>query len=146
VNCYLTGFGASLPAREITNAELAPQLGVTPEWIETNSGIRTRRWVAPEQSVSTLATEALQAALRDAKLKEAQLDYLIGGTLSPDYQVPGIAPLVQRRLADCRAIPALDIRQGCARFCIASNSRKDCWPAARRNTSLALEPKHNRKA
>lgn len=114
MTCYLTGFGASLPGREITNAELAPQLGVTPEWIESNSGIRARRWVAPEQSASTLATEAVQAALRNAELNAAQLDYLIGATLSPDYQVPGIAPLVQRRLADCRAIPALDIRQGCA--------------------------------
>jgi 3-oxoacyl-[acyl-carrier-protein] synthase-3 len=114
MNCFLTGFGASLPAREITNAELAPQLGVTPEWIEANSGIRARRWVTAEQSASTLATEAVQAALRDARLNAAQLDYLIGGTLSPDYQVPGIAPLVQRRLADCRVIPTLDIRQGCA--------------------------------
>jgi 3-oxoacyl-[acyl-carrier-protein] synthase-3 len=42
------------------------------------------------------------------------IDYLIGGTLSPDYQTPGIAPLVQRRLAGARAIPALDVRVGCA--------------------------------
>ncbi len=113
MNCYLTGFGAALPEREITNAELAPQLGVTPEWIESNSGIRTRRWVAPNESASTLALEAVQAALRAAELEAAQLDYLIGGTLSPDYQVPGIAPLVQRGLPACRAIPALDIRTGC---------------------------------
>ncbi|NOT63202.1 MAG: ketoacyl-ACP synthase III [Acidobacteria bacterium] len=114
MSCYLTGFGASLPEHEITNAELAPQLGVTPEFIESNSGIRMRRWVAADESASTLATEAVQAALRDAELEASQLDYLIGGTLSPDYQVPGIAPLVQRGLADCRAIPTLDIRQGCA--------------------------------
>lgn len=114
MTCYLTGFGAALPEREVTNAELAPQLGVTPEWIEANSGIRARRWVNANQSTSELATDAVQAALHDSGLEAAQLDYLIGGTLSPDYQVPGIAPLVQRRLAGCRPVPALDVRTGCA--------------------------------
>lgn len=114
MTCYLTGFGAALPEREVTNAELAPQLGVTPEWIEANSGIRARRWVNVNQSTSELAADAVQAALHDAGLGTDQLDYLIGGTLSPDYQVPGIAPLVQRRLACCRQVPALDVRAGCA--------------------------------
>lgn len=112
-NCYLTGFGAALPERVVSNAELAPQLGVTPEWIEANSGIRTRRWVSAEQSASQLATAAVQAALQDASLAATDVDYLIGGTLSPDYQVPGIAPLVQRALPGCRLIPALDVRSGC---------------------------------
>lgn len=114
MTCYLTGFGAALPEREVTNAELAPQLGVTPEWIEANSGIRARRWVNANQSTSELAADAVQAALHDAGLGADQLDYLIGGTLSPDYQVPGVAPLVQRRLVGCRMIPALDVRAGCA--------------------------------
>jgi 3-oxoacyl-[acyl-carrier-protein] synthase III len=114
MNCYLTGFGAALPEREVSNAELAPQLGVTPEWIEANSGIQARRWVRAEQSASQLATAAVQDAVQDAGLTEAELDYLIGGTLSPDYQVPGIAPLVQRSLPGCRAVPAVDLRVGCA--------------------------------
>jgi 3-oxoacyl-[acyl-carrier-protein] synthase-3 len=114
MNCYLTGFGAALPEREVTNAELAPLLGLTPEWIEANSGIRARRWVRAEQSASQLVTAAVQAALQDAGLTAEQLDYLIGGTLSPDYQVPGIAPLVQRSLPGCRPVPAVDIRVGCA--------------------------------
>lgn len=114
MTCYLTGFGAAVPEREVTNAELAPQLGVTPEWIEANSGIRARRWVNANQSTSELAVDAVQAALRDANLGAGQLDYLIGGTLSPDYQVPGIAPLVWRRLSGCRQVPALDVRAGCA--------------------------------
>ncbi len=114
MNCYLTGFGAALPEREVTNAELAPLLGVMPELIEANSGIRARRWVQAEQSASQLATTAVQAALQDAGLTAEQSDYLIGGTLSPDYQVPGIAPLVQRSLPGCRQVPALDLRVGCA--------------------------------
>ena len=114
MSCYITACGAALPERVVTNAELAPMLGVAPEWIEANSGIRERRWVEANQSASDLAAAAVRDALRQANLKADVIDYLIGGTLSPDYQVPGIAPLVQRKLAGCRMIPALDVRVGCA--------------------------------
>jgi acyl carrier protein len=87
---------------------------VEPAWIEANSGIRERRWVEAHQSTSDLAAAAVADATNDAGINAAQLDYLIGGTLSPDYQVPGVAPLVQHKLAGCRAIPALDVRAGCA--------------------------------
>lgn len=111
---YIVGTGAALPARIVPNAEIATLLGVTPEWIESNSGIRERRWATPEESTSTFAIAAVREALADAGAQADAIDYLIAGTLSPDYQVPGISPLVQRRLQGCRAIPALDVRAGCA--------------------------------
>lgn len=114
MSCYIVGSGVSLPERIVTNAELAPMLGVSAEWIENNSGIRERRWVEANQSTSDLAASALRDALHNAGLSAEQLDYLIGGTLSPDYQVPGIAPLTLRKLAQARPIPALDTRTGCA--------------------------------
>jgi 3-oxoacyl-[acyl-carrier-protein] synthase-3 len=114
MSCYIIGCGAALPERIVTNAELAPQLGVTPEWIAAKSGIRERRWVQAEQSASDLAAMAVRHALADANITAAEIDYLIGGTLSPDYQTPGIAPLVQRKVAGCGQVPAVDLRVGCA--------------------------------
>jgi 3-oxoacyl-[acyl-carrier-protein] synthase III len=114
MSCYIIGCGAALPKRVVTNAELAPLLGVEPDWIEANSGIRERRWVEANQSTSDLASEAVRDALNDANIGAQQLDYLLGCTLSPDYQTPGIAPLVQRNLAGCRQIPAIDLRAACS--------------------------------
>jgi 3-oxoacyl-[acyl-carrier-protein] synthase III len=114
MSVYIIGTGAALPTRAVTNVELAPLLGVAPEWIEANSGIRQRRWVEAHESTSTLAAAAVRNALADAGMSASDVDYLIGCTLSPDYQVPGIAPLVQRRLDGCRMIPAIDLRAGCA--------------------------------
>lgn len=153
MTCYLTGFGAALPDRAVSNAELAPQLGVTPEWIEANSGIRTRRWVAAEQSASQLGAAAVSAALTDAALPPQQLDYLIGGTLSPDYQTPGIAPLVQRALPGCRLIPALDVRNGCvaalyslqlAQGLLASGAAQHiaCFGAEAQSKGLDISPRN----
>ncbi len=152
MSCYLTAFGTALPERIVTNAELAPLLGVTPEWIETNSGIRERRWVNANQAASDLAHEAVKNALQKSEIKAEEIDYLIGGTLSPDYQVPGIAPLVQRKLEGCRMIPALDIRNGCASILyslqianglIASKVAKNimCFGAEAQSKGLDLNPR-----
>ncbi len=152
MSCYITACGAALPARIVTNAELAPLLGIAPEWIEANSGIRERRWVAAQQAASDLATAAVRDALRQADLNAVAIDYLIGGTLSPDYQVPGIAPLVQRKLRGCRQIPALDVRVGCAallyslqsaRGLLASNAANTvvCFGAEAQSKGLDLHPR-----
>lgn len=148
MSCYITGCGAALPRRVVTNAEIAPLLGVAPEWIETNSGIRERRWVTPEQSSSDLAAEAVLSAIEDARVRADEIDYLIGCTLSPDYQVPGIAPIVQRKI-EARNIPALDIRVGCvgilyslqlARALIESNAARTvvCFGAEAQSKGLEL--------
>ncbi len=152
MSCYITACGAALPERIVTNAELAPMLGVAPEWIEANSGIRERRWVEAKQSASDMAAAAVRDAVRQAELPAEAIDYLIGGTLSPDYQVPGIAPLVQHKLAGCRMIPALDVRVGCAailyslqiaRGLIASQAANTvvCFGAEAQSKGLDLNPR-----
>jgi 3-oxoacyl-[acyl-carrier-protein] synthase III len=91
-------------------------------------------------------------ALMNSTLKAEEIDYLIGGTLSPDYQIPGIAPLVQRKLEGCRIIPALDIRAGCASILyslqiasglIASKAAKNicCFAAEAQSKGLDLNPR-----
>lgn len=114
MNSYIIATGASLPERSVANKEIAHLLEVEPDFIEAHSGIKERRWVAADQSASDLAVGALRGALNAADIAAERIDYLIGGTLSPDYQVPGIAPIIQRKLASCRDIPALDVRVGCA--------------------------------
>ncbi len=152
MSCYLTASGAFLPERIVTNAELAPLLGVAPEWIEMNSGIRERRWVAPHQSASDLATEAVRNSLQNSEINAGEIDYLIGGTLSPDFQIPGITPLVQRKLIGCRMIPTLDIRAGCASILyslqlaqglIAAKAAKNvcCFGAEAQSKGLDLNPR-----
>jgi 3-oxoacyl-[acyl-carrier-protein] synthase-3 len=152
VSCFITGYGSALPDRVVTNAELSPMLGVTPEWIEANSGTRERRWVASDQASSDLAVAAVRDALNDAGVRAEEVDYLIGCTLSPDYQVPGIAPIVQRKLEGCGHVPAIDLRSGCAailyclqiaRALIESRSASTivCFGAEAQSKGLDLNPR-----
>ena len=151
MSVYVTGLGAALPARVVTNVELAALLGVAPEWIEANSGIRERRWAQAHETTSGLAAAAVREALHDAGTSVDEADYLIGCTLSPDYQVPGIAPLVQRRLEGCAMIPAMDLRAGCAAILYALQTacalvasraarRVVCFGAEAQSKGLDLRP------
>jgi len=153
MSAYITACGAALPDRIVTSAELAPMLGVPPEWIETNSGIKQRRWAAAEVAASDLAARAVKNTLGHSGIGPDGIDYLIGCTISPDYQVPGIAPLVQAKVPGIRAVPALDIRVGCcgllqclqlARALVDAGTANSviCFGAEAQSKGLPLDPAH----
>jgi 3-oxoacyl-[acyl-carrier-protein] synthase-3 len=102
----------AVPEQIVTNEELAPRLGLTPEQIVKSSGIHRRRWVTPGTTTSSLAAVALKLALRDAALVHDEIDYLIFGTMTPDRFIPGSGPAVQKSLG-LGEIPCLDIRNAC---------------------------------
>ena len=104
---YIHAFGAHLPQRVVTNAELASQLGCTPEWIESASGIRERRW-AGEESVADLATAAARDCLREAGIEASQLGLLIVSSGSGERRFPGPASTVASALG-LNATPVLDL-------------------------------------
>ena len=109
---YIIGSGTHLPARIVTNEELADKLGLGPERIFKSSGIRRRRWAADGDSTSSIAAIALEQALSDAALPANEIDYLLFGTMTPDRFIPGTAPAVQKALG-LREIPCLDIGAAC---------------------------------
>ena len=56
----LIGTGSYVPERVITNEELQLTHGFDPSWIIQRTGIRERRFAAPDQATSDLCTEAAQ--------------------------------------------------------------------------------------
>jgi 3-oxoacyl-[acyl-carrier-protein] synthase-3 len=118
VKAFIGGSGAYVPERVVSNEEIAPTLGLTPERIREASGILRRRWAEPGTRTSDMAARALGAALVDAQVTSQDVDYLILGTMTPDRFVPGSAAAVQKSLG-LPSIPALDIRNTCCNFLYA---------------------------
>jgi len=109
---FITGTGSCLPELVITNDELAGRLDLDPQQIFKSSGIRQRHWVNDSATTSSLASAALQSALRDAALRPGEVDYLLLGTMTADRFIPGSASAVQQK-ASLGEIPSLDIRAAC---------------------------------
>jgi 3-oxoacyl-[acyl-carrier-protein] synthase-3 len=104
---FLHAFGAHLPDRVVTNAELASQLSCTPEWIENVSGIRERRWAADE-TVADLAAAAARDCLRKAGIQASQLGLILVSSGSAEHRFPGPASAVAAALG-LNATPAIDL-------------------------------------
>lgn len=62
-----------------------------------------------------MAVEAGRKAIADAGLSEADIDLLILGTMSPDYNFPSTACLVQAKLG-LGNIPSFDVHAACSGF------------------------------
>jgi 3-oxoacyl-[acyl-carrier-protein] synthase-3 len=108
MNSFITATGSYLPARVVSNEELAAGIGLTPEQIFKSSGIRQRHWVSPGEVTSSLGC----AALKNTGVSNDEIDYLILGTMTSDRFIPGAAPAIQAALS-LHEIPCLDIREAC---------------------------------
>ncbi len=112
------GTGSALPARIVTNAELAATIDTTDEWIVQRTGIRQRYVAGEGETTSTLATKAAQAALAHAGLTAADIDLIILATATPDYTFPSTATQVQCNLGITRGA-AFDLQAVCSGFVYA---------------------------
>lgn len=111
----ILGLGTYVPARIVTNHDLAEVMETSHEWIVERSGIEQRHWVEPEDGNYTMGVKAARAALADAGIEASEIDCIVYATLSPDYFFPGCGVLVQRELG-IGTVPAYDIRQQCSGF------------------------------
>lgn len=111
----ITGTGAYLPSRVVTNDEIAPALHVFPDWIERTTGIRERRRAARHEAASDLAAEAARRALADAGRDIADVGLIVVGTSTPDELGPSTACRVQALLG-AGDIAVMDIGAACAGY------------------------------
>jgi 3-oxoacyl-[acyl-carrier-protein] synthase-3 len=119
-SAVIAGTGRCLPARSVTNDELAESLNLdtSDEWIRTRTGIRARRFAGTGETSATLGTVAAQRALEKAGLDPQDLDLIVCATVTPDLMCPATACLIQAALG-CRAIPAFDLSAACSGFLYA---------------------------
>src|SRR2546428_7362261 len=122
-----TGF--HVPARLVTNEDLAKVMDTSDEWIVQRSGIKTRYWVDKGDTGVALAREASKKALDKAGLAPSDLDCIIYCTCTPDHFEPGNGVFLQRELG-LSDIPAIDVRNQCAGF-VYGLSVADAWTPAR---------------
>src|SRR3546814_615935 len=112
------GTGSALPARAVSNDELAQRVDTSDEWIRERTGI-VNRYIADEtETTSTLATDAGRMAIAAAGIEAADIDLIILATATPDQTFPASATLVQTALGidDC---VAFDVGAVCSGFLYA---------------------------
>jgi 3-oxoacyl-[acyl-carrier-protein] synthase III len=111
----IAGTGRYLPARVLTNEELARTVDTSDEWIRTRTGIRQRHIAAANETTSDLALHASRAALEAAGIAPADVDVIIVATTTPDMIFPSTACILQAKLGARRGA-AFDVQAVCSGF------------------------------
>jgi 3-oxoacyl-[acyl-carrier-protein] synthase-3 len=110
--------GAYLPARILTNDELAKTVDTSDEWIVQRTGISQRHLAAEGENTSDLATAAGRRALENAGLTPDDIDLIVVATTTPDMTFPATAAVVQQKLGMHHGA-AFDIQAVCSGFVYA---------------------------
>lgn len=118
IRSVVKGTGSALPARCVSNDELAKTVDTSDEWIVERTGIRFRHIAGEGETTSTLASEAARRALEAAGIAPAEVDLIILATATPDQTFPASATLVQDALG-CNGGIAFDVAAVCSGFLYA---------------------------
>ncbi|MFC9030735.1 beta-ketoacyl-ACP synthase III [Streptomyces arboris] len=113
ISAVLTGLGTCLPARTVTNDDLAQRLDTSHEWIHSRTGIARRRVVDAGTGTAELAAAAGAAALESAG--RSSCDLVLVATTTPDRACPATAPQVASAMG-LTGVAAFDLSAVCSGF------------------------------
>jgi 3-oxoacyl-[acyl-carrier-protein] synthase-3 len=108
--------GVYRPKRLVPNSEIVDLIDSTDEWIIQRTGIESRRFAGPDESVVDMAVAAATQALERAKIAMTDIDAVIVATITFPHQAPSASTAVIARLGNPKAA-AFDIGAACAGFC-----------------------------
>ena len=116
----VAGTGSALPARVVSNADLARDLAqrgveTSDEWIVARTGIRQRYLAEPGSTTADLGARAARAALQAAGRTVRDIDLIVVATSTPDQIFPSTACLVQAQL-EADELTAFDVQAVCSGF------------------------------
>lgn len=107
--------GSGIPERVVPNDFFNYLVEDADNWIFSRTGMRERRFAAPHESTSDLATVAAINALKQGDIDPAELDCIILGTSTADMILPAAASMVQKNIGAVNAF-AFDINAVCSSF------------------------------
>jgi 3-oxoacyl-[acyl-carrier-protein] synthase III len=111
----IIGTGSYLPEKILTNFDLEKMVDTSDEWIRSRTGIEERHIAGDDEATSDLAYHAAKAAIENAGLTPADIDFVLVGTTTPDLIFPNVACLLQEKLG-IRGSPAFSIEAACSGF------------------------------
>ena len=114
----VTGWGAYLPEKIVTNDDLAKIVDTSDEWIIERTGIRQRHVAADGENTSDLGYNAALQAMERAGVSRDDIDFIVLGTATPDQTFPSTATRIQERLGANGAC-AFDVAAACSGFVYA---------------------------
>ncbi len=113
----LAGVSAVLGDEVVSNERLLEKFpDKSSEEIVKMTGIVSRNWASPEQTLLSMAVEAAENLFADSKIKLEEIDLVLCATTTPDKGTPSLAMRVMHELAPEHECPGYDISAACSGY------------------------------
>ncbi|NLG56302.1 MAG: ketoacyl-ACP synthase III [Rhodococcus sp.] len=133
----MLGLGVYRPRRVVPNSEIVDKIDSTDEWIQTRSGIVSRRWADDDETIVSMATAAARDAIEAAGLSPEDIDAVVLATSSQMVLGPSAAAIVATELGLYDAA-AYDVAAGCSGFCYALGTASSIVRAGQAKNALVI--------
>lgn len=133
----ILGFGSYLPARVVTNDDLAKFVDTSDEWIFGRTGIKQRHIAAEGEMTSDLAVKAAERALEASETRGEEVDLIVLATSTPDQTFPATATRVQAAIGMTGGA-AFDVQAVCSGFIYAMATADNFIRAGQAKTALVI--------
>jgi 3-oxoacyl-[acyl-carrier-protein] synthase-3 len=137
VRSVVLGSGAYLPAKILTNDDIAKMVDTSDEWIQQRTGIRERHVAADGEFTSDLAAAAATEALTNAGLLPGDIELIVVATSTPDNTFPAAAVSVQEKLGITHG-SAFDVQAVCSGFIYALATADSMIRTGHAETALVI--------
>lgn len=96
---YINAIGSYVPSIRITNDYFLTVNGLTDEWIQQRTGIRSRSHAGPGEDHNTMGLAAIRNALERLPYPVTDVDLIVSASYSPCDTVGTLAHVAQREFA-----------------------------------------------
>ena len=112
---YINATGFYVPEERVPNQHFFELNGLTSEWIEQRTGIKTRSKARPDENINTMGLEAIQNALPKLPYDIKEVDLIVAASYSP-YDTVATAAHVAQREFQIQEAKALYLSSACSSF------------------------------
>ncbi|MEG1749950.1 MAG: ketoacyl-ACP synthase III [Tannerellaceae bacterium] len=139
---FINATGVYVPEERVHNHHFLELNGLTSEWIEQRTGIKTRSKAKPEENINTMGIEAVRDALPRLSYDITDVDLIVSASYSPFDTVATAAHVTQREFNITNA-KALYVSSACSSFVNALEIVEGYFASGKATKALVLSADKN---
>lgn len=139
---YINSMGYYIPEQRIPNEYFHALNGLTPDWIEQRTGIRTRSRVSDGENTDTMGFKAVENALPNLPYPVGDVDLIVAAHYCAEDTVATVAHKVQR-IYDIKGAKVVYVSSACSSFINGMELIECYFAAGKASKALLISTENN---
>ena len=139
---YINSMSYYVPSGRVPNSHFLEVNGLTDEWIEQRTGIKTRSKAAPGESHNSMGLAAIESAIKGLPYDIKDIDLIVSASYSPYDTVATLAHQAQREF-DVSGAKAVYASSACSSFINGLEIVEGYFAMGKADKALLVCSEHN---